>query len=100
MLKILIDSIEVIFGLFLFINAALLIPQIVKLLREKHSNDISLITFSGFVAVNIFTVLHGIIVHDIWIIAGYSLSVMTSAIVTILIVKYRYFNKNYMGKNK
>lgn len=91
MLKILIDSIEVVFGLLLFVNALLLVPQIITLLREKHANDISLITFSGFVAVNVFTVLHGIIVHDIWIIAGYSLSVITSVIVTILIIKYRFF---------
>lgn len=91
MLKILIDSIEVVFGLLLFINALLLIPQIIKLLREKHANDLSLITFAGFVAVNVFTVLHGFIVHDIWIIAGYSLSVITSTIVTVLIIKYRFF---------
>lgn len=88
-MKILIDFIEVIFGIGLFVNAALLIPQIIKLLKEKHANDVSLITFAGFVIINAFTVLHGIIVHDKWLVLGYSLSVVTSGIVTVLIVWYR-----------
>ena len=58
-------------------------------MKEKHANDVSLITFAGFTAINFFTVLHGLIVKDIWLTIGYSLSVITSAIVTILIIWYR-----------
>jgi MtN3 and saliva related transmembrane protein len=93
MLQVLTDAVEVIFGVGLFINALLLVPQIVKLLREKHANDISLITFAGFVGINLFTVFHGIIVHDVWLVVGYSFSVVTSTIVTILIIKFRFFTK-------
>jgi len=93
MLNVLINIIEVIFGVGLFVNALLLIPQIVKLLREKHANDVSLITFAGFVGINMFTVLHGLIVHDMWLVVGYSFSVVTSTIVTILIIKLRFFTK-------
>lgn len=86
----LINFVEIVFGIGLFVNASLLIPQIIKLLKEKHANDVSLITFAGFVIINIFTVLHGLIMNDKWLVIGYSCSVITSLIVTILIVWYRY----------
>lgn len=90
------NFIEVVFGVGLFVNASLLIPQIIKLLKEKHANDISLITFAGFVVINTFTVLHGLIIHDKWLVIGYSCSIVTSGAVTILIMWYRY--KSHLAK--
>jgi MtN3 and saliva related transmembrane protein len=95
MWKIIADFIDVVFGVGLFINALLFIPQIINLLRQKHANDISLITFAGFNILNIFTVLHGITIHDSWLIIGYMFSVITNTIVTILIIWYRYFRAAY-----
>lgn len=84
--------IDIVFGVGLFINALLFIPQIINLLREKHANDISLITFAGFNLVNVFAVLHGITIHDKWLIVCYSFSVLTNTTVTLLIIWYRYFS--------
>lgn len=90
MWKITTDFINVIFGLGLFINALLFVPQIISLFRQKHANDISLLTFAGFNLINIFAVLHGITMQDKWLIIGYSFSVITNTIVTFLIIWYRF----------
>ena len=90
MWKIMTDFIDVVFGVGLFINAILFIPQIVALWRKKHADDVSLLTFAGFNIINIFTVLHGVTVGDKWLIIGYSFSVTTNTIVTLMIIWYRY----------
>lgn len=97
MWKIATDLINVIFGLGLFINALLFVPQIISLFRQKHANDVSLLTFAGFNLINIFAVLHGVTMHDKWLIIGYSFSVITNTIVTSLIIWYRFGNSE---KNK
>jgi MtN3 and saliva related transmembrane protein len=94
MYKLLIDFIDIVFGIGLFINAFLFIPQIITLWTQKHANDISLVTFAGFNLMNIFTVLHGITIHDNWLVFGYSFSVVTNTIVTGLIIWFKYFTKN------
>ena len=81
--------VEFLFGIGLFINAALFVPQIVVLLREKHSKDLSLITFGGFCLIQFFTVLHGIYVHDWLLVIGYVLSIATCGAVTVLAIYYR-----------
>ncbi|HLX55106.1 MAG TPA: PQ-loop domain-containing transporter [Aquella sp.] len=83
--------INVIFGVALFVNGLLFIPQITRLFKTKHANNISLVTFAGFNVMNLFAVLHGIVVNDKILVIGYGLSVITNTIVTILIVKYKYF---------
>ena len=90
------ELVNIIFSVALFINALLFIPQIVTLWRNKHANDVSLITFAGFNLINIFTMLHGFTVHDKLLIIGYSFSVFTNTVVTILIIWYRYIVK--LGK--
>lgn len=87
-----VNFVDLFFGFFLVMNALVFIPQIINLLRNKHANDISLITFTGFNMINIFSVLHGIIIHDLWLSIGYLFSVATSSITTILIIKYKYFS--------
>jgi MtN3 and saliva related transmembrane protein len=90
------EIVNIIFSIALFINALLFIPQIVALWRNKHANDVSLITFAGFNIINIFTMLHGFTIHDRLLIIGYSFSVFTNTIVTGLIVWYRYISR--LGK--
>ena len=99
-MEIIINCIEIAFGIGVFVNASLLIPQIIKLLKEKHANDISLITFAGFVVFNIITVLHGVIVRDKWLVIGFSCSILTSGIVTILIIWYRRKSRTTYAYNK
>lgn len=85
--------VNAVFGIGLFINALLFIPQIIALWKKKHADDVSLITFAGFNIINLFTLLHGLIENDKWLVIGISSSVLTNTTVTILIIWYRYIKK-------
>lgn len=80
---------NIFFAVGLFVNAALFVPQILILLRTKHSDEISPITFIGFCFIQIFTIIHGLITKDIILIIGYVLSLITCGTVTVLIINYR-----------
>lgn len=80
--------IEIIFSLAVFINAALFIPQVIKIVREKSAKAVSFITFGGFNLIQIAIIAHGFIHHD-WLLAiGMGLSFITCGAVTILIIVY------------
>jgi MtN3 and saliva related transmembrane protein len=81
--------IEFIFGLALFVNALLFVPQIIQLLRTKNADGLSLITFAGFNLIQLFTVLHGYLHHDYLLMVGNLMSLLTCGIVACLIVKYK-----------
>lgn len=81
--------IEIVFGLGLFINAALFIPQIIRLYRTKDAGGLSLITFAGFNLIQLFTLLHGYLHKDYLLVFGYLLSLITCGMVTIMIIFYR-----------
>jgi MtN3 and saliva related transmembrane protein len=57
--------IELMFGLSLFANAMLFIPQAVKIYKTKNTRGLSKITFFGFNVMQIFTILHAYIHEDI-----------------------------------
>lgn len=81
--------IEIIFGLGLFINAALFIPQIIKLYKTKNAQGLSLLTFAGFNLIQLFTVLHGYLHRDYLLMLGYVLSLIACGTVTAMIIYYR-----------
>ena len=81
--------VEVFFSVSLFINAALFIPQTLKLYKEKDSRDVSLATFLGFSIIQFFTICHGYIVEDYTLMYGYILSFILCGVVNILIIYYR-----------
>ena len=81
--------IETFFGLGLFINAVLFIPQAIKLYQQKDSSELSLTTFIGFNTIQLLTMLHGFIYKDYLLAVGYILSFITCGIVTMLIIIYR-----------
>jgi len=81
--------IEIFFSLGLFINAALFIPQVIRLLRTKNSQGLSLITFAGFNLIQLFTFLHGYLHRDYLLAAGNLLSLISCGCVTFLILFYR-----------
>jgi MtN3 and saliva related transmembrane protein len=83
------NFIEVMFGLGLFFNALLFIPQALKLFKTKNSKEVSLITFGGFNIMQIFTILHGYFNGDCILMGGFLLSFIFCSIVTILIILYR-----------
>jgi MtN3 and saliva related transmembrane protein len=81
--------IEMFFSLGLFINAALFVPQAIQLYRTKDSKAFSLVTFGGFNLIQIFTMLHGLLLHDYVLAIGFFLSVLTCGTVTVMIFLYR-----------
>ncbi|HLX53790.1 MAG TPA: PQ-loop domain-containing transporter [Aquella sp.] len=85
--------IEFIFSIGLFINSLLYVPQIIRLYKIKHANDISLTTFAGFNLISIFIFLHAYIKNDTLLMIGYALTLATNTTVTLLIIWYRYCTK-------
>lgn len=83
------DFIEMLFGVGLFINALIFIPQAIRIYKEKESRDVSLITFLGFLIIQFLIVLHGFIIQDYILIGGYIFSMITCGIVVFLIFYYR-----------
>jgi MtN3 and saliva related transmembrane protein len=84
--------IEFVFSIALLVNAALFLPQIVRLYKVKDSKELSLLTFGGFLAIQTITVLHGLVVNDYLLVFGFSLSILTCGLTTWLIVWYRIMN--------
>jgi MtN3 and saliva related transmembrane protein len=81
--------VEVVFGLGMFINALLFIPQAIKIYKTKSSEGVSATTFVGFNLIQVFTILHGYI-HGDWMLAGgYVLSLLISGATTYLVFLYR-----------
>jgi len=83
------NLIETVFSLGLFINAMLFVPQIIRLYKTKDSQGISLTTFIGFNFIQLFTVLHGYLHKDYLLMLGYILSFITCGFVTILTLIYK-----------
>ncbi|GHU16146.1 hypothetical protein FACS189472_00550 [Alphaproteobacteria bacterium] len=81
--------IETIFGLAMFGNAALFIPQAIKIYKAKNADGVSVATFAGFNVIQIFTILHGYIHHDYILIFGNLLSLVFCATISVLIFLYK-----------
>jgi MtN3 and saliva related transmembrane protein len=84
-----ITSVEFLFALALFANALLFIPQAWRIFRQKESKEVSLITFGGFWIGQLLTVFHAIIKHDLILLSGYLLALVTCGAVIVLTIKYR-----------
>jgi len=85
----LVDFVNIVFSLGLFLNAALFIPQALRVYRTKNAEGISLTMFIGFHIVQIFTIWHGYLVKDYALVIGFLLSFLTCGMVTCLALKYR-----------
>ncbi|MCK4870525.1 MAG: hypothetical protein KAS93_05380 [Gammaproteobacteria bacterium] len=81
--------INVVFECGLFVNALLFIPQIVRIVREKSSRGVSLLTFFGFWVIQLFVILHALVSNDYWLLIGYSISFIACGSVVVLILIYR-----------
>lgn len=84
--------VELVFSAALFVNALLFIPQALRIISKKNSNDVSFMTFFGFLLIQLTTVLHGLINNDLILVVGYLLSMLTCGTVVVLILFYRYRN--------
>jgi len=83
------EMVAVLFGLGLMGNAALFLPQIFAVWRKKTDEGISLITFGGFCALQVISVVHGFYQHDVAMILGMGASFLTCGTVTALTIFYR-----------
>ncbi len=81
---------DVLFGIALFINGILFIPQVIKLYRKKDSQELSLLTFGGFNIIQLATAVHGYFYQDMILMVGALFSLLTCALITILIIVYRF----------
>lgn len=76
------------FGVGLFINAMLFIPQALRLYRTKNAKELSKITFVGFCLMQFSAVMYGLMHQNMILVIGYALSLLTCSMVTVLIFKY------------
>jgi MtN3 and saliva related transmembrane protein len=83
------EIVAFIFGLGLFVNAAIFVPQAVQIWRVKRADSISLTTFIGFNILQAIGVAHGYLQHDLALTVGMIASLIASGTVTLLIVVYR-----------
>ena len=81
------------FSAGLFVNALLFVPQIYKLLKVKDPTGVSLLTFGGFVLIQLPIILHGYIIGDYLLFWGYLLSLATCGTVVVLIIYYKIKNR-------
>jgi MtN3 and saliva related transmembrane protein len=83
------EIVAVIFGLGLVGNALLFVPQALAVWRKKSDEGISLITFGGFCALQVVSVVHGIYQRDLAMILGMGASFLTCGTVTALTIFFR-----------
>jgi len=81
--------IAVLFGLGLLVNAAIFVPQAIKIYRAKSAQGVSVLTFGGFNVLQIIGVLHGYYQNDPSIIIGMAASLLTCGAVTFLAIFYQ-----------
>lgn len=81
--------VALIFGLGLFGNALLFVPQIFAVWRKKSDEGISLVTFGGFCILQVVGVLHGYYQQDLSLILGLGASFLTCGTATALTIFYR-----------
>jgi MtN3 and saliva related transmembrane protein len=81
--------VAIIFGIGLFGNALLFVPQAIAVWRKKSDEGISLVTFGGFSVLQILGVIHGLYEHDNSLILGLGASFLTCGTVTALTIFYR-----------
>jgi uncharacterized protein with PQ loop repeat len=84
--------IEISFSIALFINAALFVPQSIKLWRTKGAKDFSILTFGGFNLIQIVAVAYGYIKNDNLLTIGFLLSFVTCGSITMQIIFYKLRN--------
>jgi MtN3 and saliva related transmembrane protein len=81
--------IELVFGIGMFLNAILFVPQALKIYKTKNTAGLSLATFAGFNIIQLFTIFHGYLHKDYILMFGNVLACVLCGIVTVLLIKYK-----------
>jgi len=81
--------IKFLFSISLVANAGFFFPQIIKLYKTKDASGVSLITFLGFNAIQLISILYGHIMDDQILMYGFALSFVPCGLISILVLMYR-----------
>ena len=84
------DIVAVAFGLGLLGNAALFVPQAVRIVRSKSAKDVSLLTFAGFNLLQAIGIAHGVLQNDMSLLLGMVASFLGCGAVTVSALVYRH----------
>jgi len=84
------DIVAIAFGLGLLANAALFVPQAVRIFRSKHAKDVSLVTFAGFNLLQVIGICHGALQRDPSLLIGMTASFLACGAVTAGALVYRH----------
>lgn len=87
------NFVETAFLIALFINAIFFLPQIFKLIKEKHDCNLSLTTFAGLNLFYLVWSLHSWLAGDMLLMLGCACCCAANTVVTFLLIKYRFFAK-------
>ena len=79
--------------LSMLVNGSLFIPQVIRLLRYKDAQGLSLMMFAGFNIIQFSVIWHAYFQSDWALLIGTGFSFFTCGLITLLIVYFRYINK-------
>lgn len=82
------ETVAFVFGIGMVLNAALFVPQALRLWRTKTAQGVSILSFAGFNALQAIGALHGYFQHDRALIIGMLASLATCGSVTVLATHY------------
>lgn len=71
------------FGAGLLVNAAIFVPQALKIFKAKSAQGVSVLTFAGFNILQLIGILHGYFQHDMSILIGMAASFICCGAVTV-----------------
>jgi MtN3 and saliva related transmembrane protein len=77
-----------IFGFGMLLNAALFIPQALRIWRTKTAAGVSVLSFAGFNILQLTGALHGYLQGDHALMTGMLASALTCGSVTVLAARY------------
>ncbi|MCK4608686.1 MAG: hypothetical protein KAT71_04315 [Gammaproteobacteria bacterium] len=83
------EIVTIFFLLGLVLNSAILIPQIVKVVKTKDSQGLSGVTFLGFCVLQFIVVLHAYFHHDVILMVGMFVAMFTTGLLVFLIMIYK-----------
>jgi len=82
------EIVAYVFGFGMLINAALFVPQALRIWRTRTAQGVSVLTFAGFNALQVTGVLHGYMQGDRALMTGMLASLLTCGAVTLLAAYY------------
>lgn len=83
------EIVAYLFFLGLLCNAALFVPQTLRILRNKSAQDVSVVTFAGFCVLQLIGIWHGYLQGDKYLLGGMLASFISCGTLTALALIYR-----------